>query len=138
MLRLSNRIRIDGCIVAWEILWNDPVSGEEFAAMAGQLRSTGQEAGQLLGGFFHNKKRSTAYFWSPEATENFLRVNGLSHIIRAHEQQPNGYSMTHGGKVATVFSSSRYCNADNAAACALVAHGKIRIIKLSTYVYHSA
>ncbi|KAI1301256.1 Serine/threonine-protein phosphatase PP2A-like PPG1 [Halotydeus destructor] len=118
---------------AWEILWNDPINANEFSDYTEQLRVTsGQQAIKVLGGFLGNTKRGTAYFFSQEAVESFLRTNGLSHIIRAHEVMNEGYRFFHQGKTATVFSSSRYCNGTNEAACILVADQKLRVIKLDS------
>lgn len=33
----------------------------------------------------------TAFFWNVEALMAFLTRNGLSHVVRAHEVQQNGF-----------------------------------------------
>lgn len=118
---------------AWEMLWNDPVSGNEFGEYAEMLRLTsGSNAFNNLQGFLPNTKRGTAYYFSEEAVNKFLQVNNLTHIIRAHEVIPPGYQFHMGGKVITIFSSSRYCGGTNEAACAFVEGEKIRILRLDT------
>ncbi len=88
-------------------------------------------------GFLPNTKRGTAYFFSDEAVHTFLKANQLSHIIRAHEMIPPGYQFHMNGKVITIFSCSKYGNANNESACALVDQQKIRIIQLDTGVVTS-
>lgn len=44
-------------------------------------------------GFIYNTRRGTAYFFSCEALMAFLDKNGLSHVIRAHEVQENGFQV---------------------------------------------
>jgi len=119
---------------AWEILWNDPVSSTEYSEYADLLRKQpgGQQAMANMQGYLPNTKRGTAFFFSEEAVKRFLRLNGLSHIIRAHECVPPGYALHCNGKVLTIFSSSHYCGATNDAACILVEREKLRIIRLDT------
>jgi diadenosine tetraphosphatase ApaH/serine/threonine PP2A family protein phosphatase len=118
---------------AWEMLWNDPVSNQEFTEYSAMLRDqSGSSAYNNLQGFLPNTKRGTAYYFSEDAVNKFLAANGLSHVIRAHEVIPSGYQFHMGGKVITVFSSSQYCGGLNESACALVDMEKIRIIKIDT------
>lgn len=119
---------------AWEILWNDPVSSTEYSEYADLLRKQpgGQQAVANMQGYLPNTKRGTAFFFSEEAVKRFLHLNGMSHIIRAHECVPPGYALHCNGKVITIFSSSHYCGATNDAACILVEREKIRIIRLDT------
>jgi len=95
-------------------------------------RESESSAYNNLQGFLPNTKRGTAYYFSEDAVNKFLAANGLSHIIRAHEVIPSGYQFHMGGKVITVFSSSKYCGGLNESACALVDMEKIRIIKIDT------
>lgn len=87
-------------------------------------------------GFLPNMKRATANYYSEKATENFLKLNHLSHVIRAHEVVNEGYRFNHRGQVITIFSCSRYCGGVNKAAAILVeAHdqdGYIKILSLDT------
>lgn len=119
---------------AWEILWNDPVSTTEYSEYADLLRKQpgGQQAVANMQGYLPNTKRGTAFFFSEEAVKRFLHLNGMTHIIRAHECVPPGYALHCNGKVITIFSSSHYCGATNDAACILVEREKLRIIRLDT------
>lgn len=87
-------------------------------------------------GYLSNMKRSTAFYFSEVATSNFLKKNGLSRVIRAHEVINEGYKFNHFGSVITIFSCSRYCGAPNKAAAILVEgygkEGLIKIISLDT------
>lgn len=83
-------------------------------------------------GFVNNIKRGTAYLFSDQAINNFLRVNNLTHVIRAHEVIPTGFAFHGDGRVITIFSSSKYCGLNNQAACALVDNNCIRILRLDT------
>ncbi|XP_054159475.1 uncharacterized protein LOC128957696 [Oppia nitens] len=122
------------CQTAWQILWNDPVTNQEFRDFQELLRtqqgSSEPKDGNL--GFLPNKKRGTAYYYSDVSLNRFFAANQLSHVIRAHEVIPNGYAFHMGGKCITVFSSSKYCNGLNEAAVILVNDEKIRVIKIDT------
>jgi len=121
------------CPAAWEILWNDPVSGTEFDEYAEILRlQSGNTALNSLQGFLPNTKRGTAYYFNEEAVNRFLKANGLTHIIRAHEVVAPGYRFHMNGKVITIFSSSHYCGGSNESACILIEQEKLRVLRLDT------
>ncbi len=65
-----------------ELLWNDPM--EDLG-----LKDSYRGAGMLFG---------------KDLTENFLAKNNLKLVIRGHEPVREGYSITHDGKLITVFS----------------------------------
>ena len=48
---------------------------------------------QLLAGegFADNNRRGAGHVWTAEALENFLKINGFSHVVRAHEVQQAGF-----------------------------------------------
>ncbi|XP_048752071.2 uncharacterized protein LOC125663764 [Ostrea edulis] len=111
--------------LAWEIMWSDPVSMDVM---------TPENIKDLKdhNGFIYNTRRGTAYFFSCEALMSFLDKNGLSHVIRAHEVQENGFQVQQQGKLMTVFSSSHYCGGSNEAACVLADNFKLRMIRIDT------
>ncbi|XP_027199168.2 uncharacterized protein LOC113793351 [Dermatophagoides pteronyssinus] len=116
---------------AWEILWSDPVTDEEFNQVC-QFKNQSTETG-----FVDNLRRSTGYYFAEKASRNFLKANNLSHIIRAHELETDGYRFRHSGLLITVFSSSRYCNTNNKSAAVFVNsqsnnEGFIKVIALET------
>ena len=46
--------------------------------------------------------------FGPDVTEKFLKENKLKLLIRSHEMQMAGFSITQGGKCMTVFSAPNY------------------------------
>jgi serine/threonine-protein phosphatase 5 len=65
---------------------------------------------QVQNGRFPSK-RGVGLQFGPDVTENFLKTNGLSYVVRSHEVKPLGYEEHHGGKCITIFSAPNYCDA---------------------------
>ena len=116
------------CPSVWQMLWNDPITTSDYNELAALLKNNVKPPA----GYLPNIKRGTAFFFGEEAVSNFLTINKLSNIIRAHEVSQPGFMTHNDGKVITVFSCSKYCNGFNDAACILVDDEKIRIIKVDT------
>lgn len=117
--------------LAWELMWNDPLTNSVFGEMSELLRlQSGSRAFSALKGFLPNNKRGTAYYFSEAAALKFMENNNLSHVIRAHECLPTGYTLHSNQKLITVFSSSKYCGGNNDAACVLVEFDDVRVIRL--------
>ncbi|KAH9418960.1 hypothetical protein DERP_011053 [Dermatophagoides pteronyssinus] len=119
---------------AWEILWSDPCHMQQYLEVADLLNLNPDN----LNGFIKNTKRGTAFLFNENGATNFLRKNGLTHIIRAHEVPPNGYTFHFGNKCVTIFSCSHYCGNDNDCACILADTQKLRVIQLDTVNNSSA
>ncbi|KAI8318588.1 Metallo-dependent phosphatase [Martensiomyces pterosporus] len=71
-----------------DILWSDPDS---------QIR------------MFGRSQRGAGYTFGGEIVERFLHVNGMSHILRAHQLCMEGYLVQFNDKLSTVWSAPNYC-----------------------------
>ncbi|KAF7491171.1 Serine/threonine-protein phosphatase BSL1 [Sarcoptes scabiei] len=114
--------------IAWEILWSDPVHQQQFLELACLINSPDD----FVDGFLPNRKRGTAFVFNEEAATKFLKHNGLTHIIRAHEVPSSGFFFHFDKKCATIFSSSHYCGNNNECAIVLVEGDTIRIVRIDT------
>ncbi|KAI2811307.1 hypothetical protein BLOT_002481 [Blomia tropicalis] len=114
----------------WEILWSDPITAPEYQQLSEFMNKKDGS------GYLPNMKRSTAFYFSEIATNNFLKKNKLSRVIRAHEVINEGFRLNHRGSVITIFSCSRYCGGPNKAAAIVVEafeqDGYLKIISLDT------
>lgn len=115
----------DTCSIAWELMWNDPLKlkGKQIPQRT-VMELLAQD------GFAANERRGTGHVFTTEALENFLSINGYSHLVRSHEYAQAGFNVQQKGKLVTVFSSSRYCGNFNSAASVLVDQGKLRILRI--------
>ncbi|KAG5177643.1 Metallo-dependent phosphatase-like protein, partial [Tribonema minus] len=103
--------------VAYECLWSDPASASREGAMDGA-------------GYGANPRGATAQCFGRAAVEAFLARHGLSYIIRAHEKTAEGVALSKGGRVLTVFSTSKDHDLGGGAvsACLLIDDGCIEVI----------
>lgn len=74
--------------VMTDLLWSDP--NEELG--------------------FKPSKRGIGFSFGVDITENFLKKNDLSLIIRSHEVRNEGYALEQNGMLYTVFSAPNYCD----------------------------
>ena len=77
--------------LVWEYLWNDPLPSDPNAIPASaklQLDSEGSSPG-----FIENFRRGTGHMFSGQALDDFLSLNNLSLVIRAHEVKPTGFQV---------------------------------------------
>ncbi|KAH3759707.1 Serine/threonine-protein phosphatase 5 [Pelomyxa schiedti] len=52
----------------------------------------------------HHPDEAESKVWGPDISSEFVKVNEFSLIIRSHDSTDRGYSITHDGRVLTVFS----------------------------------
>ena len=71
-----------------QLLWNDP--REELADYAPSMRGEG------------------IFYFGFRVLERFLRDNGISAVVRAHEPVPEGFRAMFGGRLYTVFTCRYY------------------------------
>jgi diadenosine tetraphosphatase ApaH/serine/threonine PP2A family protein phosphatase len=112
-----------------DMLWADPATPQEEASGLRALKNGDGVLDVFPDGFAPNKARGpfTCVF-GRAVVDQFLQRTGCTHIIRAHQPPRLGVDMRHSGKVITLFSSSHYCGANNAAAAALISNRSIRIV----------
>eukprot|EP00659_Diplonema_papillatum_P019444 gene19444-29961_t len=60
-----------------------------------------------------HSSRGAGVWYSKDVTNDFLKTNGLSTLIRSHEVTSLGHKAMHDGRCITVFSASRYCGKDD-------------------------
>ena len=77
-----------------DLLWSDPAQHE-------------QEKRLDNSGFGEGERGPGAICYGDKAIQNFLDTTGMTHIVRAHEPTQKGINISKGGKVITIFSTSR-------------------------------
>jgi serine/threonine-protein phosphatase 2B catalytic subunit len=93
-----------------DLMWSDPVENE---------------TGYLDELFSKNSKRSCSFLFGNQAANNFLEMNNLLCVVRAHEVQMNGYKLHQWNgpaefpAVITIFSAPNYCDVYNNKAAVL-------------------
>ena len=55
-------------------------------------------------------ERGAGVYFGPDVTENFLKRNNLTLLIRSHEVRMEGYQIEQEGKTITIFSAPNYCD----------------------------
>lgn len=109
-----------------DLLWSDPYEdkNESDKNDKDEDDSDSDEFGGETTWFGYNKTRQCSYVYGVEAVKQFLELNQMTSIIRAHEAQLDGYKMQMVNpkskipRVITIFSAPNYCDVyKNKAAC---------------------
>ncbi|KAJ2082714.1 putative serine/threonine protein phosphatase [Coemansia sp. RSA 988] len=58
---------------------------------------------------FSRSQRGAGFTFGSEVVERFLHVNGLSHVLRAHQLCMEGYLVLFNDRLSTVWSAPNYC-----------------------------
>ncbi|WP_319507349.1 metallophosphoesterase [uncultured Methanolobus sp.] len=97
-------------------LWNDP---------------------QEENGLKESLHRSCAQVFGPDICEEFLKLNRLDMMIRAHSELEDGYKWWFDGKLLSLFSTPEYCGSDNEGAFAFIEHDECKMpdVELNTFVF---
>ncbi|WP_094228532.1 metallophosphoesterase [Methanolobus psychrotolerans] len=97
-------------------LWNDP---------------------QAENGLKESPHRSCAQVFGPDICEEFLKLNRLDMIIRAHSELEDGYKWWFDGQLLSLFSTPEYCGSDNRGAFVFIEHDGCKTLDeaLNTFVF---
>lgn len=58
---------------------------------------------------FSLSPRGAGYTFGGQVVKKFLAVNGMSHILRAHQLCQEGFQVLYDDKLSTVWSAPNYC-----------------------------
>ncbi|NVM35224.1 MAG: metallophosphoesterase [Candidatus Lokiarchaeota archaeon] len=98
----------------YQIMWNDPKAE--------------------LKGFSDSFRGAGIFFFGIDVFENFMKVNALTYLIRAHECFPEGFRWFFNKKLLSIFSSANYRGfyAPNPASYAIIKNNEIipKLLKL--------
>lgn len=108
--------------VASDCIWSDPASEEQ------ESDSVDPDSG-----FGESLRGGGAICFGHKAVKNFLEQHNFSYIMRAHEAHADGVAVSKGGKVFTIFSTSKDHNQGNKAmaGCILVDSDNLQVINRS-------
>eukprot|EP00559_Dactyliosolen_fragilissimus_P003431 CAMPEP_0184858862 /NCGR_PEP_ID=MMETSP0580-20130426/3896_1 /TAXON_ID=1118495 /ORGANISM="Dactyliosolen fragilissimus" /LENGTH=631 /DNA_ID=CAMNT_0027355195 /DNA_START=26 /DNA_END=1921 /DNA_ORIENTATION=+ len=108
--------------VASDCIWSDPAS---------ELQE--QTTVNPNNGFGESLRGGGAICFGQKAVQDFLAEHNFSYIMRAHEAHADGVAVSKGGKVFTIFSTSKDHNQGNEAmaGCILVDFEKMQVINRS-------
>jgi serine/threonine-protein phosphatase PPG1 len=83
-----------------DLVWSDPdPEKEDFAISPRQVR----RCGALL------TPRGAGYTFGASIVKKFLELNGMNHVLRAHQLCMEGYSVLYDDQLSTVWSAPNYC-----------------------------
>jgi len=108
--------------VASDCIWSDPASAEQ------ELKSVNP-----VTGYGESLRGGGAICFGQKAVTDFLYQHNFSYIMRAHEAHADGVAVSKGGKVFTIFSTSKDHHQGNEAmaGCILVDFEQMQVINRS-------
>jgi diadenosine tetraphosphatase ApaH/serine/threonine PP2A family protein phosphatase len=108
--------------VASDCIWSDPASEDQ------EMHSVDPKTG-----FGESLRGGGAICFGNKAVTQFLKQQGFSYIMRAHEAHAEGVAVSKGARVFTVFSTSKDHNQGSQAlaGCILVDGEKLQVINRS-------
>jgi len=108
--------------VASDCIWSDPASDDQ------ERKSVDRESG-----YGESLRGGGAICFGHKAVKDFLEQHNFSYIMRAHEAHADGVAVSKGGKVFTIFSTSKDHNQGNEAmaGCILVDFENLQVINRS-------
>lgn len=109
-----------------DLLWSDPASHDSVRGISLNVQRLGAERSPD-----RPPLPGECTTFDAARVNDFCRTNGIHLIVRAHECVMDGFERFASGRLVTVFSASRYCNAyENAGAILLVDRSLTVIPKL--------
>lgn len=103
-----------------DILWSDPTDNDQELGIQPNLIRDPNGTGNIVK-------------FGPDKVNQFLRINGLSLILRAHECVMDGFERFAAGNLMTVFSATDYCGRHKNAGAVLFITRKFEIIPKLIY-----
>ena len=101
--------------LAMDLLWSDPTDTDEELGIQPNVQRDSNQLGHIVK-------------YGPDIVRNFLKNNGLSHIIRGHECVLDGFERFAGGLLLTIFSATDYCGRHGNAGAMLVINQHMQMI----------
>lgn len=88
-----------------DLVWSDPdPEKEDFAISPRSVNCMLCNVVKIA-----NKSRGAGYTFGASIVRKFLELNGMNHILRAHQLCMEGYSVLYNDQLSTVWSAPNYC-----------------------------
>lgn len=83
-----------------DLVWSDPDPEKEDFAISPRWARV--RSGKLT-------SRGAGYTFGASIVKKFLGLNGMNHVLRAHQLCMEGYSVLYNDQLSTVWSAPNYC-----------------------------
>jgi serine/threonine-protein phosphatase PPG1 len=88
-----------------DLVWSDPdPEKEDFAISPRSVNCMLCNVVEIA-----NESRGAGYTFGASIVRKFLELNGMNHILRAHQLCMEGYSVLYNDQLSTVWSAPNYC-----------------------------